>query len=131
MKTENMTFSEALEAMKRGYKVRNTEFFGTDFYWFIKNDMVFDSDGYEIHRVPIGYINAPWEIYNEPKPKPQFEIGELVMMRDNDDNDWEPVFFKAYINGLPKPYYPMYDDAYAQCAKFDKDIVFTNKPTKK
>ena len=130
MKTENMTFSEALEAMKRGYKVRNTEFFGTDFYWFIKNDMVFDSDGYEIHRVHIGYINAPWEIYNEPKPKPQFEIGELVMMRDNDDEDWIPEYF-ARKTDAELPYDTIGKVYYRYCAKFDKDIVFTNKPAKK
>lgn len=64
MKTENMTFSEALEAMKQGYKVKRASW--TAGYIYLKNkDIVYDD-------VSIDYIFATdWEIYNEPKPEPK------------------------------------------------------------
>lgn len=77
MKTENMTFSEALEAMKQGYKVKR-----------------------------------------------------LVMMRDRIDLKWFPEHFAHYEPKKEVPYMAISGRDYVQCAKFDKDIVFTNKPAK-
>lgn len=68
--------------------------------------------------------------YEEPKHEPQFEIGELVMMRDEDSHLWMPKHFShKEKDGC---FYPISDSYhnYKQCAKFDKDIVFTNKPAK-
>ncbi len=81
MKTENMTFSEALEAMKQGYKVKRASW--TAGYIYLKNkDIVYDDCDNKFDGVSIDYIFATdWEIYNEPKPEPKFEIGELVMMQ--------------------------------------------------
>lgn len=57
-----------------------------------------------------------------------FEIGELVMMRTNNENKWIPKHYARYIDYL---YESMDNEHHSQCAKFDKDIVFTNKPAKK
>ena len=62
--------------------------------------------------------------------EPQFEIGELVMVRSHQTKIWNPKFFSFFKDGL---YYGIDDDVlgYPFCAKFDKDIVFTDKPVKK
>lgn len=69
------------------------------------------------------------KIINYTKPQSQFEIGELVMMRDSDDEIWEPIHFakKSNFRGMDC-YQSISGGSYAQCAKFDKDIVFTDKP---
>lgn len=130
MKTENMTFSEALEAMKQGYKVKRASW--TAGYIYLKNkDIVYDDCDNKFDGVSIGYIFATdWEIYNEPKPEPKFEIGELVMMRDRIDLKWFPEHFAHYEPKKEVPYMAISGRDYVQCAKFDKDIVFTNKPAK-
>jgi hypothetical protein len=88
MKTENMTFSEALEAMKQGYKVKRASW--TAGYIYLKNkDIVYDDCDNKFDGVSIDYIFATdcdnkfdgvsidyifatdWEIYNEPKPEPK------------------------------------------------------------
>lgn len=130
MKTNNMTFSEALEAMKQGYKVRrecwnNCKYLFIDEEYFITN-----SDNDLIDKIRVDLILATdWEIYNEPKPEPQFEIGELVMMRDGCYDIWRPRHF-ARKNESRKPFETMNGSYHMECAKFDKDIVFTNKPAK-
>lgn len=128
MKTENMTFSEALEAMKQGYKVKRASW--SVGYIYLKNtNIVIDDCDNGFERVSIDYIFATdWEIYNEPKPEPQFGIGELVMMRENDNTQWFPKHFaRVNANGS---YQSIGGSYWKQCAKFDKDIVFTNKPAK-
>lgn len=130
MKTENMTFSEALEAMKQGYKVKRASW--TAGYIYLKNkDIVYDDCDNKFDGVSIDYIFATdWEIYNEPKPEPKFEIWELVMMRDRIDSKWFPEHFAHYEPKKEVPYMAISGRDYVQCAKFDKDIVFTNKPAK-
>lgn len=98
MKTENMTFSEALEAMKQGYKVKRASWSAG--YIYLKNtNIVIDDCDNGFESVSIDYIFATdWEIYNEPKKE--------------------------------VPYMAISGRDYVQCAKFDKDIVFTNKPAK-
>lgn len=132
MKTENMTFSEALEAMKQGYKVKRASW--SVGYIYLKNtNIVIDDCDNGFESVSIDYIFATdWEIYNEPKPEPQFEIGELVMMRDSDTDMWQPKHFAFAKEGKSDRYnyQSMSGFWYIQCAKFDKDIVFTNKPAK-
>lgn len=87
--------------------------------------------GNKFDGVSIDYIFATdWEIYNEPKPEPKFEIGELVMMRDRIDLKWFPEHFAHYEPKKEVPYMAISGRDYVQCAKFDKDIVFTNKPAK-
>lgn len=133
MKTENMTFSEALEAMKQGYKVRRK-----DWEDGLYRAMVFhpypkieNSNGENIIAEYLSNILATdWEIYNEPKPESQFEIGELVMMRDEISSKWFPEHFAHYEPKREAPYMAISGKDYVQCAKFDKDIVFTNKPAK-
>lgn len=129
MKTENMTFSEALEAMKQGYKVKRASW--SVGYIYLKNtNIVIDDCDNGFESVSIDYIFATdWEIYNEPKPEPQFEIGELVMMRNEDDEFWQPAHFGLYDKKSSHPY-QSFIRCYKQCAKFDKEIVFTNKPAK-
>lgn len=85
MKTENMTFSEALEAMKQGYKVRREDWEDGLYRVMAFNSftIIENSNGENIIAEYVSNILATdWGIYNEPKPEPQFEIGELVMMRD-------------------------------------------------
>lgn len=134
MKTENMTFSEALEAMKRGYKVRRKDWEDGLYRTMISHPScteIINHYGSKITSELMSNILATdWEIYNEPKPEPQFEIGELVMMRDNDDEDWIPEYF-ARKTDAELPYDTIGKVYYRYCAKFDKDIVFTNKPAKK
>lgn len=70
----------------------------------------------------------------EQKDEMQFEIGELVMVRNNDKEKWQPKHFERYGPGFSGLYKTMYGDGhsyFSQCAKYDKDIVFTNKPVKK
>lgn len=131
MKTENMTFSEALEAMKQGYKVKRASW--SVGYIYLKNtNIVIDDCDNGFESVSIDYIFATdWEIYNEPKPEPQFEIGELVMMRDNNANIWRPEYFAREGKSNECNYQSMTGAWYVECAKFDKDIVFTNKLVKK
>lgn len=133
MKTENMTFSEALEAMKQGCKVRRKEWdnneVAKDDYLYIDGGAFCDSKGDRFYSLKDFVILATdWEIYTEPKPEPQFEVGELVMMRDCNDDNWKPRHFaKIDIDGY---YLPISGGFFKQCAKFDKDIVFTYKPAK-
>lgn len=80
-----MTFSEALEAMKQGYKVRREDWEDGLYRVMAFNSftIIENSNGENIIAEYVSNILATdWEIYNEPKPEPQFEIGELVMMRD-------------------------------------------------
>ena len=126
MKTENMTFSEALEAMKQGYKVRREDglyrVMAFNSFTIIEN-----SNGENIIAEYVSNILATdWGIYNEPK----FEIGELVMMRDRIDLKWFPEHFAHYEPKKEVPYMAISGRDYVQCAKFDKDIVFTNKQAK-
>lgn len=100
MKTENMTFSEALEAMKQGYKVRKKDWIDGTYISMIIHPSctkIINHYGSEVVSLPMLTILATdWEIYNEPKPEPQFEIGELVMMRDRIDSKWFPEHFAHY-----------------------------------
>lgn len=133
MKTENMTFSEALEAMKQGYKVRREDWEDGLYRVMAFNSftIIENSNGENIIAEYVSNILATgWEIYNEPKPEPQFEIGELVMMRDRIDSKWFPEHFAHYEPKKEVPYMAISGRDYVQCAKFDKDIVFTNKPAK-
>lgn len=60
--------------------------------------------------------------------KLQFEVGELVMMRQEDYDRWYPKFFAKYNSESIVPYSAISEVThYKQCAKFDKDIVFTKK----
>lgn len=126
-----MTFSEALEAMKQGYKVKR-KVWGEGLYIFMKEEIF--NEKYETCKTFCSkmIIATDWEIYNEPKPEPQFEIGELVMMRDNDTDMWQPKHFAFAKEGKSNGYnyQSMSGSWYVQCAKFDKDIVFTDKPAK-
>lgn len=57
--------------------------------------------------------------------EPHFEIGELVMMRFSNTHKWQPKFFEQGEEGV---YWSISDpNPYHQCAKFDKNIVFTQK----
>lgn len=130
MKTENMTFSEALEAMKQGYRVRrNTASWKHIEFICIESNAIVNNDG-DIMDITMSVLDNDWEIYNEPKPELKFEIGELVMMRDSDTDMWQPKHFACIKEGKFN-YQSMSGCWYIQCAKFDKDIVFTNKPAKK
>lgn len=133
MKTENMTFSEALEAMKQGYKVRREDWEDGLYRVMAFNSftIIENSNGENIIAEYVSNILATdWEIYNEPNPEPKFEIGELVMMRDRIDSKWFPEHFAHYEPKKEVPYMAISGRDYVQCAKFDKDIVFTNKPAK-
>lgn len=135
MKTENMTFSEALEAMKQGYKVRIKDSWGKTEYLVLDNDnnTIVDEDGEDKICFTKGMLEATnWEIYTDTKPEPQFEIGELVMMKKEDYDKWYPKFFAKSEDGWDGTRYCAISETtlYKQCAKFDKDIVFTNKPAK-
>ena len=133
MKTENMTFSEALEAMKQGYKVRREDWEDGLYRVMAFNSftIIENSNGENIIAEYVSNILATdWGTYNEPKPEPQFEIGELVMMRDRIDSKWFPEHFAHYEPKKEVPYMAISGRDYVQCAKFDKDIVFTNKPAK-
>ena len=71
-------------------------------------------------------------VYEDTKPEPKFEIGELVMMRD-DIGEWKPKYFSHINNNdemFGRTYVAIDGTSSIQCAKFDKDIVFTNKPVK-
>jgi hypothetical protein len=128
-----MTFSEALEAMKQGYKVRREDWEDGLYRVMAFNSftIIENSNGENIIAEYVSNILATdWEIYNEPKPEPQFEIGELVMMRDRIDSKWFPEHFAHYEPKKEVPYMAISGRDYVQCAKFDKDIVFTNKPAK-
>lgn len=131
MKTENMTFSEALEAMKQGCKVKNSKWSENYYYYCLNNGCIVDKDKDEIGCIDTDDIlSDKWGIYAEHKPEPQFEIGELVMMRDDIDSKWFPEHFAYYEPKREVPYMAISGKDYVQCAKFDKDIVFTNKPAK-
>lgn len=128
-----MTFSEALEAMKQGYKVRREDWEDGLYRVMAFNSftIIENSNGENIIAEYVSNIlSTDWEIYNEPKPEPQFEIGELVMMRDRIDSKWFPEHFAHYEPKKEVPYMAISGRDYVQCAKFDKDIVFTNKPAK-
>lgn len=125
-----MTFSEALEAMKQGCKVRRKEW--EDGLYramvFCSYSIIENSNGENIIAESGANILATdWEIYNEPKPEPKFEIGELVMMRNEDVEIWRP---KHFAMNQKSQCVAIDGSCYRQCAKFDKDIVFTNKPAK-
>lgn len=127
-----MTFSEALEAMKQGHKVRQKKWSGNVYIGIVKNH--FEKENGVVFTISSSHIFATdWEIYNEPDPEPQFEIGELVMMRDSDAFVWEAKHFSRKVDAVEGGFrYRAIDGSiYRQCAKFDKDIVFTNKPVKK
>ncbi len=134
MKTENMTFSEALEAMKQGYKVRRKCWIDESYKAMISHPScteIVNCDGSKVTSEPISNILATdWGIYNEQKPEPQFEIGELVMMRNSADDEWIPFHFARKNESGKYRFQPMTGSWYVECAKFDKDIVFTNKPAK-
>lgn len=128
-----MTFSEALEAMKQGYKVRRKDWEDGLYRVMASNSftIIENSNGENIIAEYVSNILATdWEIYNKPKPEPQFEIGELVMMRDRIDSKWFPEHFAHYEPKIEVPYMAISGRDYVLCAKFDKDIVFTNKPAK-
>lgn len=129
-----MTFSEALEAMKQGYKVRRKDWEDGLYRVMAFNSftIIENSNGENIIAEYVSNILATdWGIYNEPKPEPQFEIGELVMMRDNNANIWRPEYFAREGKSNECNYQSMTGAWYVECAKFDKDIVFTNKLVKK
>lgn len=134
MKTENMTFSEAIEAMKQGYKVRRKDWEDGLYRVMALNSSkrIENSDGENmISECVFNILATDWEIYTEPKPELQFEIGELVMMRDDIGSKWFPEHFAYYEPKREVPYMAITGKDYMQCAKFDKDIVFTDKPVKK
>lgn len=90
-----MTFSEALEAMKQGYKVRREDWEDGLYRVMAFNSftIIENSNGENIIAEYVSNILATdWGIYNEPKPEPQFEIGELVMMRDRIDSKCSGTF---------------------------------------
>ena len=68
------------------------------------------------------------KIINYTKPQSQFEIGEPVMMRDDENSKWYPEHFAKYSPERDVPYLAISGRDYMECVKFDKDIVFTNKP---
>lgn len=79
MKTGNMTFSEAIEAMKQGYKVRNSKWNTKYYYYRLDNGCIVDNDKDEIGCIDTDDILSDnWQIYTKPKSEPQFEIGELA-----------------------------------------------------
>lgn len=135
MKTENMTFSEAYETMKQGYEVERK-----NPHWRLRKlnrhslklnegGLIVDNKNEPIIHLPINDVLAiDWGIYTEPKPEPQFEIGELVMMREDESRKWIPQHFAR--TGSDGYYYPMSGDFFKHCAKFDKNIIFTDKPAK-
>lgn len=126
-----MTFSEALEAMKQGHKVRR-EHWDNYQYLLIDESYIINAENEYVNKIGKDSLLATdWEIYNKPKPEPEFEIGELVMMRDRIDLKWFPEHFAHYEPKKEVPYMAISGRDYVQCAKFDKDIVFTNKPAKK
>lgn len=128
-----MTFSEALEAIKRGYKVTRKIWKNTYKYlgYNAKEGVLFSERSNRCDILSTESILATdWEICNEPKPEPKFEIGELVMMRDFDDHKWKPKHFSHCIADGEYPFVSIDNSIYRQCTKFDKDIVFTCKPAK-
>ena len=131
MKRIGMTFGEALEVMKQGYKVRRQSQLITECWLTVRNGNICDDTGTTYSDIQSENILAnDWEIYNKSQNEPQFEIGELVMVRSHQTKIWNPKFFSFFEDGL---YYGIDDDVlgYPFCAKFDKDIVFTDKPVKK
>ena len=135
-----MTFSEALEAMKQGYEVAredsNWGLLKCDRHSLKLNEdgLIVDNKDFPIDMLPVcDIIATDWGIYNKPNPEPQFEIGELVMMSDSDAFVWEAKHFSHKVDAVEGGFrYRAIDGSiYRQCAKFDKDIVFTNKPVKK
>lgn len=130
---KGMTFSEALEVMKQGYKVRRQSWPITECWLTVQNGNICDGTGTTYSAIQSENILAnDWEIYNKSQNEPQFEIGELVMMRDLDSEIWEPKHFAKEDNTNRNfPYLAIGGTEYRQCAKFDKDIVFTDKPVKK
>lgn len=133
MKTENMTFSEAFEVMKQGYKVRKRVWSEERYISYIEiSNHLSNEKGRRFNVVNLrDLIIDDWEIYNEPKSEPKFEPGELVMMRDSDNDIWKPKHFGRIRNDFDNICYEcMNGFVRNQCAKFDKDIVFTNKPAK-
>lgn len=137
MKTKNMTFSEALEAMKQGYEVAregsNWGLLKYDRHSLKLNEdgLIVDNKDFPIDMLPVcDIIATDWGIYNKPNPEPQFEIGELVMMRNDDNDEWGVKHFARLKKGSDYPFCSISGVSYAQCAKFDKGIVFTNKPAK-
>ena len=68
-------------------------------YIYLKNkDIVYDDCDNKFDGVSIDYIFATdWEIYNEPKPEPKFEIGGIGYdARDRIDLKWFPEHFAHY-----------------------------------
>ena len=62
MKTENMTFSEALEAMKQGYKVKRASW--TAGYIYLKNkDIVYDEE-----ESGGTSVTSPWSVVGPNSP---------------------------------------------------------------
>lgn len=115
-------------------------YMGKDIEALLECDYIYFVDGWEKSKgccaekaiADIYGINRIY-IYTEPKSEPQFEIGELVMMRDSDEHLWEPKHFanKMSYEKMDYCYRATCGNVYRQCAKFDKDIVFTNKPANK
>lgn len=128
MKTTDMSFDEALVAMKQGYKVRRKA-------WKIKENSIYvcknklmssivgACDVDNLHSDEI--MATDWEICDIPKTT--FEVGELVMVRVKDNFEWYPAHFARKIGDM---YQTMTGDQYRYCAKMDKDILFTTNPVK-
>lgn len=74
-KTSGMTFSEALEAMKRGERVR-LDYWDEGGWIEIKEGRVISNYGIQYIFLNAVILDELWEIYQEPKPKTAREIAE-------------------------------------------------------
>lgn len=74
-KTTGMTFSEALEAMKRGERVRMRRW-GSDGWIILKKDHFVSHIDMKYVFCSVAVLATDWEIYQEPKPKTARQIAE-------------------------------------------------------
>lgn len=130
MKTTDMSFDEALVAMKQGYKVRRKA-------WKIKENVMCISDNKLLYDITVATSNVDnlnsdeimatdWEVCGSV-PDITFEIGEMVMVRAENNFEWYPAHFARKIGDM---YQMMTGDQYRYCAKMDKNILFTTNPVK-
>lgn len=66
MKTNNMTFGEALEAMKQGYKIKRQTWGDRKIYYHIEGSEIKSCSGNSAVAINCTAIMATdWEIYDE------------------------------------------------------------------
>lgn len=122
-----MNVYEALKLALQGYKVRPTIWNKCRFITF-ENGHFIDEANRIVVILPIEVIIEDfWEVYRGECP---FKIGELVLMRDGDLDEWDPKRFCKYAPEENPIYtYQSIDGMwFKKCIKFDENIVFTNKP---